>query len=111
MAYSSDRGMIGFNDVIIIDVKIDYGNNCVKTIETDRHFGLEDITIYSYFGDNKIDSVYKYGEISGFTPENELIIIEILFKESYIRWNKLEDVSWFESKEGFGACLRNKIFG
>ncbi len=43
--------------------------------------------------------MYKYGEISGFTPDNELIIIEILFRESYIRWNKLEDVSWFESKE------------
>lgn len=90
MAHSSDEGLIELNDVIIID----YRNE--KSIKIEGPFELNDIEIYSY-SEYSINSEYKYAEISAYTPDN-FIILEILFKESFVKWNNLEGVSWFESE-------------
>ncbi|MDE5569888.1 MAG: hypothetical protein K2I82_04455 [Ruminococcus sp.] len=98
MAHSSDKGFIELNDGIIIDYIIDYGNNSTANIEINKPFKIDDIEIYSYSENNKINSEYKYAEISALTPDN-FIMLEILFKESCVKWNNLDDVSWFESEK------------
>lgn len=97
MAHSSDEGLIELNDVIIIDYKIDKRKNSTTTIEINKPFKIDDIEICSYSENNNINSEYKYAEISAYTPD--FIMLGILFKESYVKWNNLDDISWFESKK------------
>ena len=94
VAHSSDGGLIEFNDVIIIDCEI-AGINFTNDIESKKYFWADDIEIYSYYENSHISLKYKYAEISGFTSDNEFINIEFLFKESCIKWNDLDDESWF----------------
>lgn len=98
MAHSSGGGLIELNDVIIINYIIDNGNNSTETIDINKSLKIDDIEIYSYSESNKINSEYKYAEISGFTPDSRFLMLEILFKESCIKWNDLDDISWFESE-------------
>lgn len=98
MAHSSGEGLIELNDVIIINYIIDNGNNSTETVDINKSLKIDDITLYSYSESNKINSEYKYAEISGFTPDNQFLMLEILFKESCIKWNDLDDISWFESE-------------
>lgn len=90
MAHSSDNGLIELNDVIIINYKTDN-----KKILTNKPFQIDDIEIYSFSEYSIINSEYKYIEISGFA--DNFIMLEILFRESYVKWNNLDDVSWFDS--------------
>lgn len=90
MAHSSDKGLIELNGVIIIDYRSE------KSIEIKNPFELDDIEIYSY-SEYSINSEYKYAEISAYTPD-DFIMLEILFKESCVKWNSLDDISWFESE-------------
>lgn len=90
MAHSSDEGLIELNDVIIIDYRSE------KSTEIKNPFELDDIEIYSY-SEYSINSEYKYAEISAYTPD-DFIMLEILFKESCVKWNNLDDISWFESE-------------
>lgn len=96
MAHSSDNGLIELNDVIIINHTIDRGNNFTSAIEMNKPFKINDIEIYSFSEYSLINSEYKYAEISAFSPDNDYIIIELLFKESCVKWNNLDDISWFE---------------
>ncbi len=98
MAHSSDEGLIELNDVIIIDYIIDYGNNHTVTTEINKSFKIDDIEIYSYSENSNINSEYRYAEISAFTPDN-FIMLEILFKESCVKWNNLDNISWFENEK------------
>lgn len=93
MAHSSDNGLIELNDVIIINYKTDN-----KKISTNKPFQIDDIEIYSFSEYSLINSEYKYAEISGFIANSQFMILEILFKESCVKWNDLDDISWFESE-------------
>ncbi|MCM1132168.1 MAG: hypothetical protein NC340_01720 [Ruminococcus flavefaciens] len=88
-AHSTGEGLIELSDVIIIDYRSE------KSAETEELFELNDIEIYSYT-EYSINSEYKYAEISAYTSD-DFIMLEILFKESCVKWNNLEDISWFES--------------
>lgn len=99
MAHSSDNGIIELNDAIIINYKIDHKKNSTSDIKINKPFQIDDIEIYSYSEINILDSEYKYAEIAGFTSDIPFMMIEVLFKESCIKWNNLDDVSWFENKK------------
>lgn len=93
MAHSSDNGLIELNDVIIINYKTDN-----KKISTNKPFQIDDIEIYSFSEYSLINSEYKYAEISGFIATSQFMILEILFKKSCVKWNDLDDISWFENE-------------
>lgn len=96
-AHQSDKGLIEFNDIMLIDCEIEE-INYTESIENKKHFQIDDIEITDYYESGRISSKYKYAELAAFTSDNNFITFEFLFKDSKVMWNDLNGESWFEGK-------------
>lgn len=91
-AYSSDEGIIVFEDVIVLDVTI----NDEKSLYASFH--EYNNTIIMGFGEIKVNSAYRYGVLDFLDNSDGYVCITFLFKKSAIMWNELTNVSWFEER-------------
>lgn len=91
-AYSSDEGIIEFEEVIVLDVTTD------DERRVDTSFQEYNNTEIMGFYETNVSSLYRYGSLEFFDDYSEYICITFLFKKSAIMWNELTHVSWFEDR-------------
>lgn len=91
-AYSSDEGIIVFEDVIVLDVTINDEKSSSVVFQEYSN------AIIMGFGEINVNSVYRYGVLDLLDNSDGYVCITFLYKKSVIMWNELTDVSWFEDR-------------